>query len=249
MGLEGEKIKAALKEMGAALTSLQKMDGDNGLYAALRVYVDLLGRNEVMDENYRTIALTKADVDALEKAVGAKKFEFQDAAMGRAMVGALEALRHPMPQTYVLENIGTTAISRFGLMELSSRLQANVYYAVVNGNEKEAARVADILGKMADKVAAQGKNISDGYLALTIRDCVYFGKADGLRKLNREKDAEAVIKERVEMRQKSGLPSVHTKRFQLLTSLPVPAVAEIVAEALLDDEIAFYKKYTEPEKN
>ncbi len=240
---EGEKAREILGKMEEVLKALAEKDKDNGLYAALQVYVELLHDKDRFDEEGRPAALTEKQVEALGAALAAKKFDLLDEEMIQALTSALEELRHPMPRTFTLATIGQVAVSRFGVGELSERLQTNITNAIVKGNDGEAKRAAELLEKMAGKVAVQHSSLANAYLARDVRSRIYYGKAEGLRLKEKFKEANAVIKELGELRAKTGLPAVHSGRLALLMRLSVPALAETVAAALLEDEVAFYEKY------
>ena len=238
-----EKTREILGKMQEVLTALAEKDKDNGLYPALQVYVELLRDENRFDEEGRPAALTAKQVEALGKALAAKKLDLLDKEMIQALVSALEKLHHPMPRSLTLAIIGQVSMSRTGVRELSERLQTNISNAIVKGDDEEAKRIAELMENMAGKIAAQQGFFVNAYLARDVRSRIYYGKAEGLRLLDKSEEAKAVIKELGELRAKTGLPTVHPARYALLMRLPVPALAEMVAAALLEDEVAFYKKY------
>ncbi|MFH1549974.1 MAG: hypothetical protein ABIH04_05385 [Planctomycetota bacterium] len=238
-----ENSREILGKMQKVLTALAEKDKDNGLYAALQVYVELLHDENRFDEKGRPTALTAKQVEALGKALAAKKLDLLDREMIQALVSALEELRHPMPRSFTLAAIGQVSMSRSGVRELSERLQTNISNAIVKGDDEEAERIAELMENMAGKIAAQQGFFANAYLARDVRSRIYYGRAEGLRLLKKFEEAKAVIKELGEVRAKTGLPTVHPARYTLLMRLPVPALAEMVAAALLEDEVAFYKKY------
>jgi len=240
-----EKTREILGKMQEVLTALAEKDKDNGLYPALQVYVELLRDENRFDEKGRPAALTAKQVEALGKALAAKKLDLLDKEMIQALVSALEKLHHPMPRSLTLATIGQVVVSRFGVGELSERLQTNISNAIVKGDDVEAKRIAELMENMAGKIAAQQGFFVNAYLARDVRSRIYYGRAEGLRLLNKSEEAKAVIKELGELRAKTGLPTVHPARYTLLMRLPVPTLAEMVAAALLEDEVAFYKKYDE----
>ena len=232
------------EETRAVLADLEKLDKENGLYAALKLYLEIAGRDVGFDENGRPAALTQKQMKTFGAALAAGRFDLPDAEIIAAMTAALKKLRHPVPLTVVLTAIEGALPALSGLSELAARVETNIANAIVADDFQGAKAASDLLEEIARRLDGQHKLFHNAYLALEVRSRIYYGRAEGFRLKDKPGAADLVMKELGKIRADARLPLVLPGEFRLPARLPVPAVVEMIAGALLEDEIAFYKKYS-----
>ena len=241
MGMAGAEPRSLAGEFRYVVAKLEKLDPENGVYKAMRAGA-AISRGGAMDPKNRPVAAKPKDMDALEAALAKSKFTLYEEETIAAIRAALIKLKHPMPATMTLRIFRETGSCYSSISGIAEHLQTNIIDAVVAGDEKTAARAEALIKKLAEKIASRHKSIDNMELATSLLRHAYNGRAQGLRQAGKNEEAEAITAERNKAQAESQ--ALLFARLDQRPTPPVPVLADMLAEAVLKDEVAFLKKYS-----